>query len=468
MKLGRRALIRGGVATAGAAALSLGASRFVRAAAGPHAKFVFVVEGNCVEPVAMLSPTARDAMNGMLRAPVGTNRWWYRDYQHSELTEVPTPDLAEALSLGPLGSLASRSSVLYGLSCKASGGGHTPYHGAMSATRTVAGSPGGPTIDAYLASRVDAFAERPFDVLRVGVGDRPINNQTCALDAGKPAPILLKPTTAYQVVLGAATGDRGFARRGEMLAFAREDVTHRLADFGGPVAERAKLETYLASIEQVELQQSRLRGITLDPATLPPPPADDPRYASASSMDRLSVQFDIATAALQGGLTQVAVIASSTGDDFGSVTYPSLVGPGMPLRRHELHHESAGDAAIRDVIHQVSGKHVEYIARMANALAATPDPSGGTMLDNTVIVYLGDNGEQHHSTASEFPVLLVGGENLGVSGGRTLVYPGLAASEHRRLSNLWITLAQLAGIDTQEFGGDDFTRVPNGALPGLV
>lgn len=45
----------------------------------------------------------------------------------------------------------------------------------------------------------------------------------------------------------------------------------------------------------------------------------------------------------------------------------------------------------------------------------TPSPNAaGTMLDHTVIVYRGDNGEEHPSTATEWPVLLIGGGALGL------------------------------------------------------
>ena len=462
----RRTLLAGGSA-AGVALFSASLPRFVGAADGPCPKFVFVVEGNSVEPLAFLSPSARSQIDGLLNSPVAGRRNWFRSYNHADVAEFATGDLDQAVSLGGLGALADRATVLYGLSGKITGGGHSAYHGVLSATRTVNGSPGGATIDSFLASRVTALGERPFDVLRVGVGKNPLNNQTCATAKGQPAPLIQRPTTAYQVVLGAGTGDAAFAQRGDMLRFALEDVQHAIEVFRGSVNERRKLETYAASIREVIDQQSQLAGITLDSSILPPSPADDPRYSSASSMDRLSAQFDIVTTALQGGLTNIAVIGSGTGDEFNSIEYPTVV-TGAPIKRHDLHHVSERSPAAASAIHAVSARHVDFIAALANRLEVTPDVDGTSMLDNTVIVYLGDNGETHHTACDELPVLLVGGEGLGLRGGRTLVYPGQAQGEHRRISNLWITLAQLAGVDVETFGDDDFSRVPAGALPGLV
>ena len=85
------------------------------------------------------------------------------------------------------------------------------------------------------------------------------------------------------------------------------------------------------------------------------------------------------------------------------------------------------------------------------------------------IVYIGDNGEQHHSTASEFPVLIIGGESSGLrTGGRTLVYPGLGSAGHRQVSNLWNTLGHVAGVELDAFGTEGPTRVAPGPLGELM
>ena len=475
----RRDFLQGAALGGGMLGLgALGLNSRGRASPANTPKFVFVIEGNCVEPVTMLSPTARDALDGTLGAPIEARRNWYRSYRHDEVLQIQTPDLAEALALAPLGPLASQASVVYGLSCKISGGGHSAYHGPFSCKRTVAGNPGGITIDALLANGgidpeempdAELMGEQlPFPAVRLGVGNRPINTQTCALASGRPAPIFQRPTTAYQVVLGGITNDPAFAARTEMLEFAREDAINAITGFSGPAGERAKLEAYRESLTAILDQQARLSGIVADPAVLPPAPSEDPRYlASATPLDQLALQFEIGTAALRSCLTNVVVIASGSGDEFGWMRYPGLIAPGMSEGRHQLHHESEADPAAREVIHQASRVHVDYIAQMARALAETPD-GDGNMLDNTIIVYVGDNGETHHASASEFPVMLLGGRNLGAPQGRTLVYPGLESTEHRRLANLWMSLVSLLGVERNEFGGDDFSRVPDGPLPGFA
>ncbi len=440
----------------------------VRAAPSGSPRFVFVIEGNCVEPVAMLSPTARATLDAELAAPIEGARNWYRSYRQDDLLEIGTADLDQAKSLEALGrDLASRASVIYGLSNKAGGGGHTPHHGTLTCTRTVGGSPGGQSIDALLAANLADAHGTPFDAVRVGAGSAPLNGGTCAYRAGVPAAILQRPATAYQTYLGAVAGDPSAVDRAEMLAFAREDVEHALGESLAGATEREKLRTYLTSLEETERQLDALVSWDADPTRLPADPASDPRYTSSRHLDALGAQFSVASSALRLGLTNVAVITSATAGEFGGVSYPSLARPGVPTRRHDLHHESAGSAAHQDMIHEVSGSIVGHLAQLARDLAATPDGDGATLLDNTVILYFGDNGETHHSSASEFPVLALGGERLGFSHGRTLVYPRLGAPGHRRMSNLWLSLLSAAGYPQDTFGGEDFSRLVGGELPAL-
>jgi hypothetical protein len=199
-------------------------------------------------------------------------------------------------------------------------------------------------------------------------------------------------------------------------------------------------------------------------AVVPEDPATNLVYASTDPLDHLRAQFDIATAALLGGLSNVVVLASGTGSAF-DVHYSGLIDVG----RHDLHHESDGNPTYLDTIHEVSRQHVTMIAKMARTLAATPEVGGeGTVLDHTAILYVSDNGEQHHSTSEEWPVLLVGGRALGFQpAGQTLFYPGFQSVNNRQLSNLFNTLGFAAGEELLDFGNEGPNRIAEGELPEI-
>lgn len=440
-------------------------TRFAHAQPVAQPRFLFVVEGNCFEPITVLGDPARAALDGALARPLDAARWWHTLYAHDAPIEADG-GVETAPALAGLGELADRAAVLFGLSSKITGGGHSTLHGALASARTIAGRAGGQTIDAWLAAQPAVRQQTPFDAIRLGVAEdaaKPLDFRTCAYAAGQAAPMLLQPEKAYQALFGSVAGGAaaaGFARRGAQLDFAAGDVRATLAAFGGNSAERAKLETYLESLETLQARRRRL--VEIGPQLQGARP--DEIVDANTVLGRFEQQLELAAAALIGGLTNVVVVGSGTGGDFG-VSYPEVI---RGIARHDLHHTSAAVPAHLAAIHTVTRMQVDAIAATARRLAAAPDIGGGSVLDHTVIVYISDNGEQHHSTASDFPVVLIGGEGLGLrTGNRTVVFPGLRSAGHRQVSNLWNTLGHLAGVELDHFGQEGPTRIAPGPLGEL-
>jgi hypothetical protein len=440
-------------------------------------RFVIVVEGNCIEPITFLSQAARARVEPDSTGSLDGKRWYSRSYTHDRPILIANSGLATASALDALASdgdtldLQPEAAVVYGLSSKVSGGGHTTHHGALSCTRSTQKSPGGPTIDQWLSQVPTVRGGTPFDVLRLGItaDTAPLMYETCAFGRAQPAPIVCDPSMAFNSVFGSVAqgaGRQAFRERSELLDFAREDVNAALAAFSGSSTERAKLEQYLASIEAITLRQQQL--LDMDDAlraVAPTDPTVNPLYTTGHPLDQLRAQFEIATAALLGGLTNVVVLASGTGSAF-DLQYASLIDT---VGRHDMHHESGSNAEYLATIHEVTRQHTHMIAAMARTLAATPEASAdGNMLDHTAILYLSDNGEQHHSTAEEWPVLLVGGRALGFNvAGQTLVYPGYGHDNNRQVSNLFNTLSFAAGEELVDFGGEGANRIAEGELTEL-
>jgi hypothetical protein len=470
--MNRRQLLAGAFGTAAGAGL-LGPLMRALANGTAPCRFVFVVEGNGIEPLTMMSANTKAAIDAQTTSDPGDLRDYPQLYGHTAPI-VETGDLGTAMALDPLLSdgtsldLTGLSSVVLGLSSTITGGGHTTNFGALSSTRSTGSRPGGPTIDAVLAADPNVRLGTPFDCIRVGMHSKPeaLATSTCAYAEASAAPIVMDPVLAYNNVFGSvagAAGQQAFARRGVLLDYAMEDVNATLATFSGGSAERQKLETYLASLESLQARQQTLTSLsgTLS-AVAPEDPSTNPLYGTGDPLNDLAAQFELVTAALLGGLTNVAVIASATGGGF-DIPYPSLI---ADVSRHDLHHGS-GDPVWRAVIHEATRQHVVQIAKMARTLAATPE-AGGTMLDNTVIVYLSDNGETHHSSAEEWPLLMVGGQAMGfLNDGRTTVFPGVRESTNRQLSNFWNTIGHAAGQSLNDFGTEGTTRIAYGPLSEL-
>lgn len=464
----RRTLLRLATSAAGAAVLSPFLTTLGAAGGRPTPRFVFFVEGNGFEPVNVLSSTARAAIDTTLSAPIGDARYWPLRYRHERALELADETLTSATALADLGDLAAKTTVVLGLSSRITGGGHSAWHGVLSSRRTAGGRPAGPTIDTHLAATPEA-ARMPFDVLRVGYcshqhhRNKMLNYGTCAVAADVAAPLVLQPGAAFDMLFGATSAPDQYARRGRILDFARADVARALRELPSSSTERVKLERYLEAIATGVAQREAVSAAVAALPSLPSRPGA--RYVE-DLYEVLRAQATNVSIALQGGLTHVAVVGIGTGADFDTFYDTSH------RARHATHHESRGSDTARDYIQTQARLQMNVMFELARELDAVPE-GDGTLLDHTVLVWIGDNGETHHASADEFPVVLVGGSALGLRGGnRTIVYPGQdrMGAGHRQVSNLWNTFGYLAGEELDAFGGerDSISRSARGPLSELM
>lgn len=477
----RRTFLRGAGLGAGAV-LFAPLLRLAHAQSASPRRFVIFLEGNGTEPEALYPPRTRSGLEALAGDSVSGNR----DYGHDEPITTMSAGLAQGRALPSLGtdasgvSLEDKAALVLGLSGKITGGGHTTGFGALSAARAHSGVAPSETIDHHLGQLDAVRSGAPFDAVRVGMAEQGtrLNYQSCAFGRRKPAPIVVDPTAAFNSLFGsvaAGAGLRTFERRGQLLDFAREDARRTLETFRGSLRERAKVEAYLASLEGMVARRETVAGLGDRLAAVKPAePTESPLYTSGAPLERLEAQVDIATAALLGGLTNVVVVSLGTGGGHWSLEYPTLAElyPEGIIGGHDMRHSAGGqapDAPYRYLLHEVTQRQVAQMARMARTLHATPEMNAdGTMLEHTVMVYMSDNGEKHHSNAEEWPVLLIGGQRLGFrTDGRSVAYPRYGHERNRQVSNLFNTLGHAAGEDLNDFGGEGTQRIAEGPLPEL-
>ena len=428
-------------------------------------RVVFVITGNGLHGRPLISPLARMALDGPRDA----------------LVEV-AGDLTEAPGLGALAAaggeidLTPHAVALHGLSSKIAGGGHTALFKALSCSKDRR-----QTIDAWLARRL--HTEQPFPALRFGVTESAgaqLQYGLCLDGPGRDMPIIANPVDAHTTLFGsiaAGAGQRQFESKAALLDFARADIRAVQQQFVGGSRERQKLDAYLDAVDELAAQQSRLRRAGDDLRALADREDIDPDGGDALNarhpLVRLERQFELATAALLGDMAPVVVLTNSAGHAFAHTRYTSLTDLfGVPEEevpwRHGVCHEAAGNPIYQRVLDRVIERQVELIARMARRLAAVPE-GDGTMLDHTIIVFMADNGDAHHSTAANWPMLLVGGGGLGLrTAGRTLVLPPHGHPANPRVSNVFNTLGHAVGHPLDDFGGEPERAADGGPLAALL
>jgi hypothetical protein len=445
MQIPRREALKGLSLSAGSVLLSPILSRLQANAAGKPItakRFVFVVESNGVRPEQL--------------APSGVNRK-PREQQPmngpAELVEASLADRDLPFSLEPIAAFKDRLTIVQGLSGRVCGGGHSNNFqalGAFGAGRSNGGESmavEAETIDGALAKAIPGI----FPHIGLGISKRLENNviyNVSAIDRNKPLPTMCQPSQAYAALFGSVadgTAKQQFAAQNNLLDFLRDDVKRAESALAGE--ERQQLGAYLESFETLRNRQSRLNEIEHTLREKGPVVSD--KYKSEVETDRLDAQFDLGAAALICGLTNVLTISSAAGIKDFDITFKGL---GLKIDKHSIGHGGSYEgktwADLYDIIRRY---HFDLIAGLAKKLNAIPE-GDGTMLDNTLIVYLSDGAEGHHSRCWEWPMVLLGNVGGKLKTGRYIDYPGYGQPKHRTTANLYLTLLHLAGAPRESFG----------------
>ncbi|NNE91360.1 MAG: hypothetical protein HKN23_06910 [Verrucomicrobiales bacterium] len=173
---------------------------------------------------------------------------------------------------------------------------------------------------------------------------------------------------------------------------------------------------------------------------------------ASNSSKRIESHFEIASAALIAGLTNVITLRPDT----LGVKYSEL-GPSNSV--HSIGHlqESAasnGWTGLQARM-EIEKLHLKQIANMAEKFDSIPE-GNGTMLDNTLIVYTSCSSGDHHCAGHDWPFVLLGGMDKKLKTGRYIEYPKYGDKGHRTAGNLYLSLMHAAGMEmTETFGQQD-------------
>lgn len=432
----RRAMLKQVSLGAGATLLAPILGQLAAHAAGdPRAlrkRVVFVLQSNGMSPNHLVPM-------GVKRRPDGRNE----RPQNDQLEERSLRDLELPAPLEPLAPFKNRMALVQGLSGRIALGDHSANHGALGCYPGNRG-PLGQTIDSALAEAL------PATFSHVALGYAPattMNYSYSASGPGKAVPIVCSPELAFKSLFGSVTegaGRKAFDRRTNLLDFMADDVKRSRAALVGE--ERQKFDSYLQAFESLRDRQRELVAKTEDLKKHAPQLGEKLRTGTSSLI--LEAQFEIAAAALLAGLTQVVTLTSGGGGQrFGN--FPEF---GIPDLHHIGHGGSYDGKTYEQCFVELRRFHTKLIAGLARKLESVKE-GDGTLLDNTLIVYLSDSGDGHHPSLYEWPVVLLG--NLGgklKTGGRYLQFPQYRSQKHRTMASLYCSLLHAAGKPRDKFG----------------
>ncbi len=410
-------------------------------------RFVFIMKSSGIDKFNLVPKDLAGGKSGPETYPESRDR----------LVEAPlTADTLPPL-LEPLAPFAGKVTVVQGLSGNNLKGNHTSGYGALSCHNSER-SPIAPTVDALLGLKHSTGPYPMFGMATNGAllgqvsvpDDAYVYPNLSALKSGQGVAFQASPTKAFNELFGAAVmspielkSESAITRN--LMDFLKDDakrISRRLS-----ADDRERFAGYVDTFESLRLRQERKAALRSRIEKFNPGYIED-KYTSLQHMDRMECHVDLGTAAIIAGLTNVITLRPDT---LGTV-YGPLGAGGTGL--HQIGHgaTTADGTTSVEMRRRIVKYHMRLIAKTAARLNSIPE-AGGTMLDNTLIVYTSCAGGKHHGGATDWPFVMVGGANGKLKTGRYLQYPSYQKTGHRTIANLYMSVMRAADVEFGEHFG---------------
>ena len=415
-------------------------------------RFIFMTKGNGLFPDVMVPPSFDQALQAKEKAK-----------------EAYTVDLDGHTLPGWMSPLAKHQknlTILQGLSGMMCTTGHHTWCSSLGAMRANerTSSIKWATVDFELAKRFPS----PFDHIELACfpdgggnsrGDiNGIDVGFSARGAEQPNYAFGSPKVAMAELFKSVSNEKAaqilYEMDSQALAFVAGNNRTVAEQLEG--IEHLKVQNYADSIQSIRERNKKVEAMAEQiRKNLPNIPDKYLESDSLSTLDRQDALCEILLSTLISGMTNVL---SFTVDELGT-TYTGI--PGIEKEQVNIHDVGHGkpvadlDAlTVRDRVRQ---QHIKLMERIVAKLKATPEVDGkGAMFDNTVIMYLPNNGETHHSRGSEWPFVIMAGDNTPLNIGRRYIrLPNYGEQGHKTLGNWYTTILNAYGNPIKHYGATD-------------
>ena len=420
-------------------------------------RFVFIVKASGIDPYNLVPEGLPDQPTP--EKPSQAAKVSYQS-DRDKLVQASWSDHALPEVCKSLEPFKDKLTIIQGLSGNNLKGNHTSGYGTLSCHNSEL-TPVAPTVDALLGLKHSTGPYPVFGMATNGTlrgqasvpDDAYVFPNLTALKAGQAVAFQANPTKAFNELFGSAVMapeslKKELTLNRRLMDFLKDDakrISKRL-----PQEDRERFDGYVDTFDSLRVRQERKTALKDRIAKSAPEYAED-KYTSMQHMDRMEAQFELGASALVAGLTNVITLRPDTlGTLYGGLGFQSL---GL----HAIGHGATLPSGMNSyqMRKQVDTYQMGLIAKMAQTFDKIPE-GNGTMLDNTLIVYLSCAGGKHHGGNTDWPVVLLGGCGNKLKSGQYLQLPSYKKYGHKTLGNLYLSLLSAGGLETgNHFGQID-------------
>jgi hypothetical protein len=255
-----------------------------------------------------------------------------------------------------------------------------------------------------------------------------------------PLPVEYRPRAVFERLFGDNDSTDPAVRRARLQKDRSilDSVTEAAARLMRTVGsgDRARLTEYLEGMRDVERRIQRAE----EQSAREIPAVDRPAGVPGSFDEHAKLMFDLQALAFQTDLTRV--ITFMLGPEQSNRAYPEI---GVPDVHHGLSHHLQDPQKLAKIA-QIDAYHMQTFGYYLEKLQATPD-GDGSLLDHSTILFGCSMSDGNDHLLQNLPIMLAGGSNGRLRGGRHLRHP-----KGTPISNLYLTLLDTVGVPLDSFG----------------
>jgi hypothetical protein len=255
-----------------------------------------------------------------------------------------------------------------------------------------------------------------------------------------PMPMTRDPRAVFDQLFGVgATPEARQSRRRDDRSIL-DWVTESVNDLKRKLtpADQARLADYLDDVREIErrIQKVEASNTSGDPRELPDAPVGVPD----SFEEHVTLMCDLQALALASDITRIFSFKWSR-DVSNRVFKPS----GSNAAFHTASHHLDRDDRVTE-FQKINTYHVSLLPHLLERLKSTPD-QGGTLLDNTLVIYGSSMGNSNVHNHKRCPLIL-----LGHAGGLLKGNMHVRAADGTPMANAMLAILQGLGVGIDTFG----------------
>ena len=232
---------------------------------------------------------------------------------------------------------------------------------------------------------------------------------------------------------------------GRSVLDAVAEQAKRLAGQLG-AADRDKLDEYFTSVREMEQRLQVMQAWSRKPKPKVNIPQPQDVQSTSDLIGRMDALFHLMPFALQTDSTRV--ISLFIGEAGG---IPQI--PGVTMGHHSLTHHGLEPGKL-DQLRRIETAELKSFAGLLLQLKGVEE-GGDSLLENTTVLFGSNLGSANNHSTSKLPIILAGG---GFKHGQHLVVaPRDDPEQNKPLSNLFVTILQRMGMETERFGNSTGT-----------